>query len=468
MFSKIVVPPPGPKARALIERELKQFHQPSIDRLYPIFSKRIEGAVVEDVDGNRLLDFTIGSGSMGLGGAHPGLVSTIKDRVEDLAHASYPYLDEVVIKFSEKLTSIAPGRTMKMLATLATGGEAVDFAFRVARGYEQKPQFISFIGGHHGFSLGALAVSGHYAAMFKNHPHLVPGITHVPYPYCYRCPWGRKDGTPDNCCMQTLDYIENTVLTTISPPENTSAILMEPTQGPAGIIIPPAQFIDGIREICDNHNLLMIDDEIFTGLGRTGKMFAVEHNPKVEPDMIVLGKTLGGGILPMSAVIMKEKVAKSVETGATSSTLHGYPLGAAVALKLVETIEQDDLCERNVENGQYLLKRCQELQEKHQWIGDVRGRGLMVAMEFVKDRVTKEPMRKEVRDISWRSVQKGLIFEWFGLKGNVIKLYPNYYVTQEQIDEGISILDEAITDVEKGRRSPTDFDEAYVVAAGWM
>jgi 4-aminobutyrate aminotransferase-like enzyme len=448
----------------LMEREVKQFHQPSIDRLYPIFAKRITGTIVEDVDGNRYLDFTIGSGSMSLGGAPPGLVDLVKDRVEDLAHASYPYLDEVVIKLAEQLTAIAPGSTRKMLATLATGGEAVDFAFRVARGYRRRPQFISFIGGHHGFALGALAVSGHYTAMFRNHPHLVPGVAHVPYAYCYRCPFGL---TYPECGIKCADYIEETILTTISPPENTSAILLEPIQGPAGIIVPPEDWLDRIHEICQDHDLLFIDDEIFVGLGRTGKMFAIEHNPKIEPDMIVLGKTLGAGMLPMSAVIMKEEVAKSVDPGATSSTLHGYPLGAAVALKVIETIEESRLCERNIENGEHLLKRCLELQEKHKWIGDVRGRGLMVAMEFVKDEKTKEPLRKEARDISWRSVQKGLIFEWFGLKGNVIKLYPNYFVTRDEIDEAINILDEAITDVEKGKVSPTNFDPAYVVASGW-
>jgi 4-aminobutyrate aminotransferase-like enzyme len=170
----------------------------------------------------------------------------------------------------------------------------------------------------------------------------------------------------------------------------------------------------------------------------------------------------------MSAVIMKHEIAESVEPGATSSTLHGYPLGAAVALRVVETIEENNLCESNVKNGRYMLKRCQELQEKHEWIGDVRGRGLMVALEFVKNRKTKEPIRKEVRDISWRAVQKGLIFEWFGLKGNVIKLYPSYFVNRAQIDEAVDILDQSITDVEHGKISSTDFDKSYVVSAGWM
>jgi 4-aminobutyrate aminotransferase-like enzyme len=293
---------------------------------------------------------------------------------------------------------------------------------------------------------------------------LVPGVTHVPYAYCYRCPFRLE--YPE-CGIRCADYIEEEILTTISPPENTSAILLEPIQGPAGIIIPPTEWIERIKEICDDHDLLFIDDEIFVGLGRTGKMFAVEYNPKIEPDIIILGKTLGGGIVPMSAVVMKEDIAKSVVFGASSSTLHGYPLGAAVALKVMETIQDNHLCERNLRNGEYLLKNCLELQQKHEWIGDVRGRGLMVALEFVNDRNTKEPMRKEVRDISWRAVQKGLIFEWFGLKGNVIKLYPNYFITRDQIDEAMNILDEAITDVEKGLSSPTNFDSSYAVTFGW-
>ena len=463
-MSKITMSPPGPRARELIEREIKQFHQPSIDRVYPIFTKSIHGAVIEDVDGNKYLDFAIGSGSMSLGGANPELVKVVKERVEDLAHASYPTMNEIVIKFAEKLTSIAPGSGKKMVAILSTGSEAADFAFRVSRGFKQRPQFISFIGGHHGFSLGALAMSGHYAAMFRKHPHLVPGISHVPYGYSYRCPFKHEGNT---CGPSCANYIQDTILNTISPPENTAGLIVEPTQGPAGIIIPPESWIQRVYEICRDNDILYIDDEVFTGLGRTGKMFAIEHNPGIDPDMIILGKTLGGGMLPMSAVIMKEEIAESVEPGATSSTLHGYPLGAAVALRVVEVIEEQGLLEKNRVNGEYMLRRCLEMKEKHPWIGDVRSRGLMVGLEFVKDGKSKEPMRKEVRDISWRSVQKGLIFEWFGLKGNVIKLYPNYFVTREQIDEGLDILDSAISDVEHGKINATDFPPMYVVSAGW-
>ena len=463
--AKIVTPPPGPNARKLIERELKLLHQPSIDRVYPIFTKTIEGAIVEDVDGNRYLDFAIGSGSMSLGGAPEPLVREITERASELGHGSYPYLNPAVIRFAEKLKSVAPGKSKKMVAMLATGGEAVDFAFRVGRGYQRKPQFLSFIGGHHGFSLGALAVSGHYAAMFRNHPHLVPGVTHAPYAYCYRCPF--KLEYP-SCGMACADYIEETLLTTISPPENTAGLIVEPIQGPAGIIPPPDGWLEKVYDICRRNGLLYINDEVFTGLGRTGKMFAIQHHPTIDPDMTIIGKTLGGGILPMSAVLMSERIAMSIEPGATSSTLHGYPLGAAVATKVIETIEDNDFPARNKREGRHMMKRCLELQEKHGWIGDVRGKGLMVGLEFVKDRKTKEPLRKEVKAIAWRAAQKGLIFEWFGLKGNVIKLYPNYFVTRAQLDEGLDILDEAITDVEQGRVSKTDFDPAYVVSAGWM
>ncbi len=458
--------PPGPLARELIEREIKQFHQPSIDRVYPIFTKSIHGALIEDVDGNKYLDFAIGSGSMSLGGANPELVKVVKERVEELAHASYPCMNEIVIKFAEKLTAIAPGSGKKMVAILSTGSEATDFAFRVSRGFKQRAQFLSFIGGHHGFSLGALAMSGHYAAMFRKHPHLVPGVTHVPYGYSYRCPLKHEDGKT-TCGVSCANYIQDTILSTVSPPENTAGLIAEPIQGPAGIIVPPAEWIQRVYDICRDNDILYIDDEVFTGLGRSGKMFAIEYSPRIDPDMIVLGKTLGGGMLPMSAVIMKEEIAQSVEPGATSSTLHGYPLGAAVALRVIEVIEENGLCERNLENGEYLMRRCLELQQKHPWIGDVRGRGLMVGLEFVKDGRSKHPLRKEVRDISWRSVQKGLIFEWFGLKGNVIKLYPNYFVSKEQIDEALDILDSAITDVEHGNTSSTDFPPMYVVSAGW-
>jgi len=463
-ISKITFAPPGPRARKLMQREIEQFHQPSIDRLYPIFTKRVQGAIIEDVDGNRYLDFAIGSGSMSLGGANPELVKVVKERVEELAHASYPSMNEVVIEFAEKLTAIAPGRGKKMVAILSTGSEAGDFAFRVSRGFKQRPQFLSFFGGHHGFSLGALALSGHYAAMFRKHPHLVPGITHIPYGYSFRCQF-RHQG--NSCGVSCANYLQDTVLTTVSPPENTAGLIVEPIQGPAGIIVPPPEWLQRIYKICKENDILYVNDEVFTGLGRTGKMFGIEHNPGIDPDMTILGKTLGGGMLPMSAVIMKKEIAETVEPGATSSTLHGYPLGAAVALRVIEVIEEFGLLEKNRENGEYMLKRCLELQEKHPWIGEVRGKGLMVGLEFVKDLATKEPLRKQVKDISWRCVHKGLIFEWFGLKGNVIKLYPNYFVSRQEIDEGLDILDASITDVERGKTSPTDFPATYVVSAGW-
>jgi len=464
-FIKIIKEPPGPKARKLLEREAKVFHQGSIDRLYALFSRKVEGALVEDVDGNRYLDFEAGSGSMGLGGAYPELVETIKSEIANMAHISYPFLNEVVISLAEKLIEITPGKFKKKVAIEATGSTGNDLAFKLARFYTRRPQFISYIGSHCGFTVADVALDGHYSAQRRGMQigGLVYGVVHIPYPYCYRCLFGLE--YPD-CGLRCLDYLKNEIMTTIAPPEDIAGVLFEPILGPGGVVVPPKDYMPNLKELCKEKGILLVADEIWT-FAKTGKMFASEHWG-VEPDGIVIGKTLGGGIMPISAVVMKEEVFAGLEAGATSSTYNGYPLGCLTALKTIEIIQRESLLEKSESLGNYVIKRLRELQEKHEMIGDVRGKGLAIATEWVKDRKTKEPAVEETLKISFRAFQKGLLLEFAGLKGNVIKLAPPLVVTKDQVDKALNIFEEAIKDVEKGKVSlPSDWPSFYAVTSGF-
>jgi 4-aminobutyrate aminotransferase-like enzyme len=463
--TKIVTESPGPNARKLIERESKVFRQPGNDRLYTLFSKSVKGAIVEDIDGNRYLDFEAGSGSMGLGGSHPELVKTIKEEISSLGHISYPFLNEVVISLGEKLAEITPGKFKKKVSFECSGGTANDIAFKLCRRYTRRPLFIACLGAHSGFTTAGVALDGHYAAQRKGMQigGLVPGITHIPYPYCYRCVFGAE--YPE-CGMRCLDYLEKEIMPTIAPAEDIAGILIEPILGPGGIVVPPDEYLPRLKKLCEKFGILFIADEVWT-FAKTGKMFASAHWD-IEPDMITVAKTLGGGMFPISAIIMREEIVNDLSPGSTSSTYNGYPLGCLTALKTIEIIEKEHLAEKAEKMGKYLVKRAKEIQEKHEMLGDIRGKGLGIGTEWVKDRKTKEPAAEESLKISYRAFQKGLLLEFAGLKANVIKLAPPLIITQEQIDEALDIFEEAIRDVEKGKVSlPSNWPSYYAVASGF-
>lgn len=430
-----------------------------MDRLYPLFSKEVKGSVVTDVDGNKYVDFSAGSGSQPLGGSHPEIVEVVVREVRRLGHISFPYLNEVTIALSKKLATIAPGNFEKKVSYGTSGAEAVEGALKLARYHTKRQLIISFLGAHSGHqTYGALSVCGHYAGQRAGFHPVVPGIIHVPYPYGYRNPFGAD---ADECGKRCLEYLSDYILPTIAPPEDVAAIIIEAIQGPGGMVVPPDGFLQGIRKLCDKHGILLIDDEIVAGLGRTGTMFAIEHW-KVTPDVLVVGKGLGAGVFPISADIASSEI-MSWEPGTHSSTYFGHPLGSAIALKTIEIIERDKLAERARKLGLHLMNRLTEMKGEHDIIGEVRGKGLLCGIELVRNRRTKEPAPQETARVAYRAFQKGLILQYDGLKFNVFKFYPPLNIDEEQLDAGLDILDQSFTDLEKNRIKIPDLPPAYLV-----
>lgn len=294
---------------------------------------------------------------------------------------------------------------------------------------------------------------------------MVPGVVHMPYPYCYRCPFGKKDGTPKKCCGQWEEHLD-TLLNTIAPPENVAAIFVEPFQGPGGMVEPPADFHPHLKKICEEHKIMYADDEILTGLGRTGKMFAIEHWPGVKPDIVILGKGLGNGTFPISAYVSNRDV-MDWDPGAHTTTYHCHPVSAAVASKVIEIIERDKLPDRSARLGDHARKRLWEMAEKHEMIGDIRGKGLFVGVELVKNRETKEPATNETMQLAWQAFRKGLILQWNGLKFNVFKMYPSMNIEEAELDEGLDLFESAMRDVEQGKVQVPKLPPHYLVQTAY-
>jgi 4-aminobutyrate aminotransferase len=462
-FAKIVVNPPGPNARRVIETETEYFTF-SHDRLYPLFAKKAKGSIVEDLDGNTFIDFSQGSGSVSIGIGNEKQVRAMQEELERGTVTGFPYSHESTVQLSKRIAELTPGKFKKRVAFGTSGEEANEGAFKLARWHTRRPQFLSFFGAHHGFLGFTTALDGHYSAQVRGFHPLTPGVVHVPYPYCYRCPWGK---TFPDCGYACLDWIENMVMNTIAPPENLAGIFVEPYQGPGGMVPAPKDFHPRLKRICERHGIMFIDDEILTGLGRTGKMFGIDHYEGVVPDIMVLGKGLSNSSFPISAFVSSQEI-MDWEPGAHTTTYHGHPLGAVAALTVLDVIKEKGLVERSRIVGERAKKRFQELQERHELIGDVRGTGLFIGVEFVKDRNTKEPATKETMLLAYSAFRKGLILQWNGLKFNVVKIYPSLQIEEEVLNEGIDIFEEALYDVEKGRvELPSDLPPQYLIKTSY-
>ena len=378
------------------------------------------------------------------------VVKAIKDQADELIYTALASNEQVVL-LAERLAHVTPGQFKKRVYFTLTGSDAMDTAFKLTRWHSRKPRVIAFLGGFCGITMGSLSLTGFRKVMYERFFPLIPGVTHVPYPYCYRCPF--KLEYPE-CGLYCLDYIRDPVLTTTTPPDEVGGVVVECLQGDGGVVIPPGDYLPKLKRLCEDYGFLFVDDEVATGLGRTGKMFAAEHW-NIEPDILAVAKPLGSGV-PIAAVISKSEIMSWGTTGWTF-THSGHSLGVAAALKTIEIIERDKLPERAARMGEYLLKRCKELQSKHEMIGDVRGLGLIVGLELVKDLKTKEPAKEEAVKVCYRAYEKG-VFTWFdGVYSNVFRLMPALTVTEEEIDNGLERLEDAVKDVEAGKVSLPTF-----------
>ena len=437
-----LVPHPGPETRRELERLRSAEGRAALSfGMSPetVVVERARGAVVKDVDGNSFLDFVAGFGSLNAGHCHPGVVAAMREQAGK-AHQAMSLGSRVRNRLLEKVLSLHPGPTPKRVILGSSGGEAAEIALKMARRATGRDEIVGFTGGFHGRTLGALALMGRKSQR-EGLGALVPGVHHVPYPYPYRNPFG--DGA-EECAKGTIRYLDEFLGNPASGWGDVAAVIIEPVQGNGGMIPAPIGFLKALREACDRHGVLLIVDEVMSGFCRTGRMFAYQYE-EVEPDLVVMGKSISGG-LPLAACAAKKEIADASGPGTESSTYAGNVMACAAGLASIEAYEEESLAERALEMGAYFLKRLEELSERHAIVGEVRGRGLMAAVELVSDRATREPLRV-ARQASDAALRKGLLLYPGGHHGNVLGFLPPLIVEKRQIDAAVGVVDETLLDV---------------------
>lgn len=435
----IVTPPPGPKSRALLERR-NDLVPPGVYLVQPVTIAESKGAVMRDVDGNTFIDFTSGIGVTSLGHCVDEIVDTISSQAGRLIHSSIhvvnyePYLD-----LAKRLTEVTPGSFKKRTIMLNSGSEAVENAVKIVRQHTGRPGIISFENSFHGRTYMALTLTGKWDPYKVGFGPFVPGVYMTPYAYCYRCPFHLSY---PGCGLHCVHHIEKSILKTQVPPDRVAAVIAEPLQGEGGFIDPPSDYFKELKGVCDGNGINLIIDEIQTGFARTGKMWAIEHYG-VEPDVMTMAKAIASG-LPLSAVVARDELMKDVYPGSLGGTYGGNPIACAAALKVLEIIEREKVVDRSTELGRKLRKRLGEFYDGFEVIGDVRGKGPMLAMELVKDRETKEPDPETASRVMKECLASGLLTLKAGLYSNCIRMHPPLTIEEELLEKGLAIIEEAL------------------------
>jgi 4-aminobutyrate aminotransferase len=433
----LVTPLPGPKAKAVIERDA-QFISPSYTRSYPLVVSRGEGAIVEDIDGNRFLDCSAGIAVVATGHCHPKVVEAIQRQAARLIHMSgTDFYYQNMVDLAQKLAMLTPGGVSRKVYFGNSGTEAIEAAIKLARYRTGRKQFVAFYGAFHGRTMGSLALTGSRSGQRKNFFPVMPGVHHVPYADCYRCPYGK---TVDSCAVECAQAIEDPLFRTVLPPEEVAAIVVEPVQGEGGYLVPPKKFLTELRRIADRHGILLIFDEVQCGMGRTGKMFASEHFDVI-PDIVALAKGIASG-LPLSATIARAEI-MDWPPGSHASTFGGNPVAVEASLATIELLERG-LIDNAATIGAHMKARLSEFPQRFPNVGDVRCLGLMIGIELVKDQSTKE----RAPDLRDRIVQmcfaRGLLV--LGAGPNTIRISPPLVLTREQADCAVDILAACLRD----------------------
>ena len=435
-YVNIIVEPPGPRAKEIIDAD-KQLLMQSFSRYYPLVVKRAKGFIVEDVDGNKYLDFNSGIAVMNVGHCHPRIIKAISSKINELLHYSITdFIYEEPSLLAKKLSEITPVEGRKRVFYGNSGAEAVEGGIKIARGFFKgcRGYLLAFTGSFHGRTLGALSLTSSKPVQRRYFSPLLPGVIHVPYPYCFRCPWHQEYPHCDYWCV---DFIKEWIFDKYVAPEEVAAIFFEPIAGEGGYIVPPKDYWPKIERLAREHDILLVDDEIQAGMGRTGKWFAIEHWD-VKPDIVLIAKALASG-LPLSAIVGREEIMR-LPPGSHASTFGGNPVSCSAALETIKIIEEEGLLENARRVGSYLLKRLNELKEKYDVIGDVRGKGLMIGVEIVKD--GKEPNRELALKILRESFKRGVLIISAGL--SVIRFAPPLTITKDAVDEGVELFEEAL------------------------
>jgi len=428
----IRVTPPGPLARALLRRS-SRYVAPSATQAYPLVVDRAAGCHVWDVDGNCYLDFTAGVAVSATGHGHKHVVGAITTQTDRLVHFSFAdFFYPSYVRLAERLAGLAPGRDPKQVYFCNSGTEATEAAIKLARHATRRPYVLAFYNAFHGRTLGAVSLTASKAVQRRGFAPLLPGVFHAPYPDPYR---SRTDNPAGEC----LHHIEDVLFRTVLPPEETAAVFIEPIQGEGGVIVPPDRFLTGLRRLCDRYGILLVDDEVQAGMGRTGKFFAIEH-VGVVPDIICMAKALGGG-LPLGAIIARKRV-MSWEKGSHTSTFGGNPVACEAGLATIEVIEKEGLLRNAAEQGAYIQERLRRLQRRYRMIGDIRGRGLMIGVELVRNQRTKERAEAERDAVVLKAFQRGLLLLPCGR--NAFRISPPLSITRHEVDEGLAVLEEVL------------------------
>jgi len=425
-----------------LEREERVIGKVIGIRFYPIVVERASGSRVWDVDGREYVDFSSQWAVMNLGHNHPDVIKAVKDQMEKLifsSHTTFP--NTAAIQLAEKLVELAPGDFEKKVWFGLTGSDANEFIYKIMPIYNGRRRILGFQGSYHGQTMGALSLSGHKSlARFIGFPNVVK----APYPYCYRCPF--KQHYPE-CGLLCLDFIEGNVMEN-APADDLSAAIIEPVQSDGGVIVPPPEFIPKFYRICKDKGVSFVVDEVKVGFGRTGRFFAIEHYD-VAPDAISMAKPMASGF-PLSAVVGRAEIMDAA-AAAHLFTSSAHPISCAASLATINTIMRDGILERASRMGSFLMKRFKEMSEVHELIGDVRGSGMILGIELVKDRRTRIPATFETACLVYRAFELGLLITYVGAYSNVVEITPPLTMSIEDAEKGLEIFEKALDDVEKDR-----------------
>lgn len=433
---------PGPEARAVLAATRRHV-SPSLPHAYPLVAKRALGAMVEDVDGNRFLDCAAGIAVCATGHCHPRVVEAIQRQAGRLLHiCAADFYEPLYVNLAERLAALAPGEAPKKVFLGNSGAEAVEAALKLARYHTGRPYLLAFLGAFHGRTMGAVSLTASKPTYHRRFGPLVPGIVHVPYAYCYRCAYNL---TYPSCDLACIGYVEDRLFTQTIAPDEVAAVFVEPVLGEGGYVVPPPGWLARLRALCDQHGILLVADEVQSGLGRTGKMFAVE-NWSVVPDILCSAKALASG-MPLSAMIASEDV-MSWPPGAHGSTYGGNPVCCAAAHATLDVIDEEGLLENAARVGGWLLENLRNLSHESRLLGDVRGLGLMIGVELVCDRETREKAVEETEQVVMACFNRGLLVLPCG--PSTIRFSPPLIISQEQAEMAFEIFAEAVGQVERG------------------
>ena len=444
------------KTTDLISKYKRYISKGHAFKYFPMIISKAKGSKVWDINGKEYIDFLSSAATFNIGHNNEEVVNAIREKLNNYLHYCFYVYHEPAIKLAELLVNTTPGKFAKKVAFGLSGSDAVDTAVKASLLYTHKKNIASFTYSYHGTTFMDISISGAFKPQLRYHLNSYPYVYFFDFPDIYRRPINMTEEEYSKCCLEKIEnFFENIIGSSFA------ALIIEPIQGDGGVLVPPVSFVKGVYKLTKKYDICFIDDEVQTGMGRTGKMLAIEHFG-VEPDLIVLGKALGGG-MPISAVIGRAEILDSAIPQTYFMALSPHAISSVAAITTLEYIRKNDLLKRAQQMGDYTMQRLRELSEKYEMIGDVRGLGLMMGVEIVKDKNKKEPDRKKAIKIIWRAWEKGLIMTTYGKYGSVLRIAPPLVIEREEIDKAIDIIDDSIQDVISGKVR----DEIFNVMKPW-